>query len=337
MLSLFIVPIISKEFGYGVGLSLSAIAMFCALVFFMLFNRRFSLADNRAGKNGKHKLSMSIGLFAVGMLVAYIAGYVLKYSELSKWLMLIGSIIFIALYLAIAFKLPKYETKGMLIGLVLLLQSVLFWILYIQTSTTFVLFAYHNINLNILGYDIPAGATQMFNGFYIVVLSPILANIYLRFYNKGFDIGIPYKFAYGMLVNSICFFVLAMACSFFANAQHQISVLWLFIAYGFCSLAELLISAIGPSMVAKLLPKRIGGFAQGIWYLTLAIGMKIGGIIASFAASEYTTASDAAKTLAVYNHLFYEIGIIVLVVSIVILIIAKPLTRNMQQVLKHRT
>ena len=88
-------------------------------------------------------------------------------------------------------------------------------------------------------------------------------------------------------------------------------------------------------MVAKLLPQRFGGFAQGVWYLTSAVGMKIGGQISSVAADEYSS-NNAAQSLITYTHLFYTIGVVVIIVSLVFFIFLKPLNKAMLEVLKHK-
>lgn len=334
-IGLIIVPIISKMFNYTVGLSLCSLSMIFALVFYFIFRTRFKLLDNKVGRAEKGRKRMLVSLFILAIIIAFIVGLMLKNPQLSRIVLFVCSAIVLVIYLGVSFRLPKREAKGMIIALILLLQAVIFWILYMQTATSFTLFAYHNINLNFLGYQVPAGLTQAFNPFYIIILSPILANLYLRLYNKGCDVSIPFKFAFGIFVTSMCFILLGLAANFFANKNAQISVSWLFIAYGFYSFGELLVSAIGPSMVAKLLPKRFGGFAQGAWFLSSAIGMKLGGIISSNAASEYSS-NNPMQSLAIYQHLFYTSGIIVLILSVFLFIISKPISKSMNEVLKYK-
>ncbi|MBY0378881.1 MAG: oligopeptide:H+ symporter [Burkholderiales bacterium] len=334
--SILLVPVISKIFGYNIGLSLCAVGMVCALGFYFLFKERFALLDNQIGKNKQNKLPVMVVLTLLGCLLGYVAGLVLSNVELSKDILFIGGFIFVVVYLIMAFRLPRYELKGMLLAFILLLQSIVFLILYMQTSTSFVLFAYHNINLSFLGYNVPAGVTQVFNPICIMILSPVLANLYLSFHKQGCDIGIPYKFLVGIFSTGICFILLAIAANFFADSNSQISFGWLFVAYIFYSLGEMLVAALGPSMVAKLLPKRFGGVAQGFWFLFVAIGLKLGGVIASKTASEYNVINPA-ESLKVYMHLFYSLGIIVVIISIVFYFITKPLVRVMNEVMEHRS
>jgi POT family proton-dependent oligopeptide transporter len=231
------------------------------------------------------------------------------------------------------FRLPKHESQGMFVALILLIQAIVFWILYMQQATSLTLFAYHNVRLYILGYSIPAGSTQSFNGLFIILLSPIMANLYMFFSKKkSGDLGIPTKYMLGIFITSLCFIILGLATTYLADPNSKISIIWLFLAYGFYSLGELLVSALGASMVSKLMPKRFGGFAQGIWYLSSAVGMKIGGQISSNVVSEYHGA-DLALSLKVFQSFFYKTGIIALVISLLLIVFLKPLNNKMKEIL----
>ena len=332
---LLIIPIVSKCYSYSVGLSLCSFGMIIALLSYLMVKQRFILSDNQVGKNPKNKNKIMLGLFAISIVAAYFLGRLLENLVICQTIFYIFTILILVIYLVISLKLPKHEARGMHVALILLLQSIVFWILYMQTATSMTLFAYHNVNLNFLGYVVPAGVTQAFNPFYIVLGSPILANLYMFFHKKGMDVGIPTKFAVGILITSFCFILLGFASSFFANNSSQISVGWLFLAYGFYSFGELLVSALGASMVTKLLPKRFGGFAQGIWFLAASVGMKIGGQVSSQAVGQYS-GFNAADSLKVFTHLFYTTGIIVIIISGFIFMILKPLRRAMNEVMQHK-
>jgi POT family proton-dependent oligopeptide transporter len=183
---------------------------------------------------------------------------------------------------------------------------------------------------------IPAGITQAFNPFFIILLSPFLANLYMRFYNSGREISIPFKFALGTLVTGICFLFLAFGC-LFPDANGQISLIWCFIAYGFYSLGELLVSAIGSAMVAKLLPARLGGFAQGMWFLSSAIGMRLGGQVSTYAAVKNNSVLTNFQILSEYQSLFIKLGVITVVVGVLLFIFVKYLDVSIKSVLLSKT
>jgi len=57
-----------------------------------------------------------------------------------------------------------------------------------------------------------------------------------------------------------------------------VSMIWLILVYLFHTLGELCISPVGLSYVSKLVPARMIAFMFGIWYLAIAIGMKLAGM-----------------------------------------------------------
>ncbi len=334
-LSFAIVPFVAKSFGYSIGLYLSCIAMCVSLLLYIIFKNKFDSVDNQIGKSGKNKLKLSLLCFFGTLCVSYPISLILADSELSLLLLVGAAVLFTIIYFLVAFRLPRHELRGMLIAFILLLQAILFWVLCMQTSTSFVLFARHNIDLTIFGFTIPVGSTQIFNSIHVIAFSPILANLYILLEKKGIHLNIPYKFTAGIFITGCCFLLLGFSSTFFVNSAYQISIIWLFASYGFYSVGELLISALGPSMVAQLLPKRLGGFAQGMWYLTCAVGMRLGGMLSSMEANEYDT-SNPSQSLHVFNQMFYQIGFSIVLISVLLFFIAKPLTRQINQALAHR-
>ena len=227
----------------------------------------------------------------------------------------------------------KLEARGMYTALVLMIVAIIFFILYIQMATSMTLFALHNVRLTFLGYEVPAGVTQSLNPVFIILLSPILANLYIAFLRVGVNYNIPAKFVTGIFLAGFCFLVLAFGGHFFADANSKISVIWMVLGYAFYSLGELLVSALGASMVAKLLPQRFGGFAQGMWYLSAAIGMRLGGQLSGMAAIGDGNISDASTTLSIYVDLFYKLGFATVLIAFLLLFAIRSLSKSMQYVL----
>ncbi len=332
--SMVLVPIIMQVFGSSVALGMCAFGMLVALLLYVIFYQRFKLADNNTGRNGKNMLLKIFLIVIAALVLSYICSLLLNNLEYSKIALYIISIIVVLIYFYIAINLNKNEAKGMYVALVLLIQSVVFWILYIQTATSMTLFALHNVRLNILSYTLPAGITQSFNGFFIIVLSPILANWYIYQHKKGRPITIPVKFVSGIFITSLCFITLAVAGTFFADNNAQISIIFLVLAYLIYSLGELLVSAIGLSMVSQLLPKRLGGFAQGVWFLCSAIGIKIGGQLSGSLMIDSN--ADNLTILHAYVKLFYKLGLFACVLALIFTFMLKPLSRSLKQVLENR-
>ncbi len=336
LFSMIIVPIISKVFDYKTGLMLNMISMIVAFVFYIIFKSRFRLADNNTGKNGSNLLIKILIVVVVGSVLAYLLGIMLSHSKLSTIFLYLFAGIVIAIYLFTASRCNHKEAKGMYVALILIAFAILFYLLYMQQATSMTLFALHNVRLNILGFDVPAGVTQALNPFFVVFLSPLLANLYMKLHKDKVNYTIPAKFLTGIFLTGICFITLAIAAQFSADNNSQVSVAWMFLAYAFFSIGELLVSAIGPSMVVQLLPKRFGGFAQGIWFLSSAIGIKTGGQLSSYVAMD--TVKDVAPNVILHSYInfFYKLGIVIFIIVMVLSFSVKSLNKAINDITSHK-
>ena len=97
-------------------------------------------------------------------------------------------------------------------------------------------------------------------------------------------------------------------------------------SYGLSAIGELLISGLGLSMISKLVPQRLIGFLMGAWFLTNAVSAVLGGWVATL-----TTVSkdivDPLQTLPVYSHVFTQIGLVTLGVTVVMALLVPVLNR----------
>jgi len=334
--SMIIIPFVAQKTSYGFGIGLCGIGMFIALLSYFALHRNFVNADNEVGQSGGNKFMIMLGISLVGIVVAYGLGLLLRNPALSKVLLFTVAIIVALIFFMVRSKLRNFEQKGMIIAFILLIQSIFFWVMYMQMSTSLTLFAVHNVRNDILGITIPPEVTQSFNPFYIFLLSPILATLYVKSEHSGKPISIPAKFAYGMLVCGFAYLLLAAGC-LLHDANGQISMIWLFLAYGLYSLGELLISAIGLSMVSKLMPLRLGGFAQAVWFVTTAVGQKFGGMLAGFGSVDESTTISNFDILHGYQMLFIGIGIAATIIALVIFVFVKRLAQNMREVMEDKT
>ncbi len=334
--SMIIIPFVAARTSYGFGIGLCGIGMFISLVSYFLLRKNFVNSDNETGKKAGNKLITMLIISAVAVVLAYGLGLLLRNPELSRKVLFTFAAAVLVVYLVVRFKLHEaFERKGMTIALILLFQSILFWIMYMQMSTSLTLFAVHNVRNDVLGITIPPEVTQSFNPFYIFLLSPILASMYVKSEQKGSPISIPGKFAFGMFVCGLAYLLLAVSC-FLSDANATISMIWLFLGYGLYSLGELLISAIGLSMVSKLMPARLGGFAQASWFMASAIGMKFGGMMAGFGAVDESKVTSNFDILHGYQALFTYIGVGATVFSLILFVFVKPLAKAMREVMEHK-
>ena len=116
---------------------------------------------------------------------AGIVGYILGLPILGKVLFFtfLASIIGIPIWSVRAGTRAEFEM--MLAAIVLIVFNVVFWTLFEQAGSSLTLFADRNTDLHIFGLPISAGQTQFFNAFFIVVLAPIMAKLWITLARRG--------------------------------------------------------------------------------------------------------------------------------------------------------
>ncbi|AFJ43554.1 amino acid/peptide transporter [Francisella orientalis str. Toba 04] len=89
--------------------------------------------------------------------------------------------------------------------------------------------------------------------------------------------------------------------------------------------SELSLSAIGLSIITKIAPKGFVALYMGIWLLTLGVGGKLGGFLASFF---YISDSDLGLSKANMSDGLDTFIVIAILTSMVILLLRKFVNRN---------
>ena len=139
--------------------------------------------------------------------------------------------------------------------------------------------------------EISAPIFQQFNPFYVVALTPFSMALFGALAKKGKEPSAPRKIAYGMVVATLAYVVMAVACIdlLTPNAQELARVTGdatfvnanvLIYTYLILTFAELLLSPMGISFVSKVAPPKYKGMMMGGWFVATAIGnylVSIGG------------------------------------------------------------
>ncbi len=247
-------------------------------------------------------------------------------SPIANLVLIVLSIVVTIFFFREAFRLDKTGRNKMFVAFILMIEAVLFYILYAQMPTSLNFFAINNVHHEILGFAINPVSFQALNPFWVVVASPVLAAIYTRLGSKGKDLTMPMKFTLGMFLCALGFLTAAAAGMWFADAQGLTSPWFIVLVYLFQSLGELLISALGLAMVAALVPQHLMGFILGMWFLTQAAAFLLGGYVATFTAVPENI-TDPLQTLPIYTGVFSKIGLVTLAVTVVMAIMVPWLNR----------
>ena len=124
--------------------------------------------------------------------------------------------------------------------------------------------------------EIPASWFGVLNSLYIITFAPLFSKWWESKYNPSANV----KFGIGMLLLGLGMAVVAFGSRNIAPGAQtaSVSIVWLILVYLFHTLGELCVSPVGLSYVSKLVPARMIAFMFGVWYLAIAIGMKLAGM-----------------------------------------------------------
>lgn len=327
LLSLSLAPVIADKYGYAVTYNLCGVGLVVALLVY--FCCRGMVRDIGSEPDTKSVNFKNLLLVLIGTVVmVYICAWLMHNVKVANIVLIVLSIIVIFFFFREAFKQKKSDRNRMYVAFILMIEAVLFYILYAQMPTSLNFFAINNVHHEILGIAINPVSFQALNPFWVVVASPILASLYTRFGAKGKDLTMPAKFTLGMFLCSLGFLTAAAAGLWFADAQGLTSPWFVVLVYLFQSLGELMISALGLAMVAALVPQYLMGFILGMWFLTQAAAFLLGGYVATFTAVPEGI-SEPLQTLPIYTSVFSKIGITTFVIAIIMAAMVPWLNRMM--------
>ncbi|ELO1814558.1 dipeptide/tripeptide permease DtpA [Vibrio fluvialis] len=319
--SMIITPIVAERAGYGVAFGVSAIGLAITAVNFIICQGMLKSVGSPADLKPVNK-SYLLAVIIGSIIASFVCSYLLQNLSLAHGILVIAGLTIVSFYFKEAFSITGLERQKMLVAFVLMLQGIVFFVLYFQMPTSLNFFAIHNVSHDILGFNVEPEQFQALNPFWIMLASPVLAMIYGKL---GDRLAMPFKFAIGMGLCALSFLILSWGANF-ANTDGIISSNWLILCYAFQSIGELLVSGLGLAMVAQLVPQRMMGFAMGMWFLTSATAAVIAGWVASLTSVPSHIASST-ESLAIYGDVFGKIGYATAAITVITFLIAPKLAK----------
>ncbi len=128
-------------------------------------------------------------------------------------------------------------------------------------------------------------STELFqsaNPIYIVAFTPLLLGLFGFLKRKNMEISTPLKITLGMVVAGLSSLTMVFAARSANIYLDKTSMSWLLSTYAIFTVAELMISPIGLSLVSKLAPARLTAVMMGAWFLVNSIAGKVSGMMASY-------------------------------------------------------
>jgi len=212
--------------------------------------------------------------------------------------------------LLLVMRIPRYDnvTRDRMLAVIFFaVVTTFFWALFEQAPGSLTIFAKENTNrvlegssamtfkvVNSLMTIIPLGIItwvlsklfkQTFGRFAMsnIILGIIIAfaPLFSKWWESKYNPSANMKYAIGMLLLGMGMAVVAVGASGIpvgGKAAVGVSIFWLVFVYLFHTLGELCVSPVALSYVSKLVPGRMIAFMFAMWYIAVAIGMKLAGV-----------------------------------------------------------
>ena len=290
------------------------------------FAYRYTLYDNVTEKRDQLPLSRISIVKLIGYLATIYAFSLCAYAHIvfANWVITFGCIFGIIWFLIQTYTLSGTSRYKQAIAGLLIIEAIVFFVIYNQTNSTLVLFAQHNSNAKMLGLTMSPAQYQMLNPLLILLIGLQLP----RFYRMFPRFSIPYQFACGTIIAGSALLILA------AGATHatdgMINGNWIALTYILITLAELWVSAIGLSMIGLYCNNQALGFAMGTWYLGCSLSNTLSGRIAQWVAIPNTITSATAR-LSIYQHYYHHMGATACLLGGIMLLTAYYIQRGFNQ------
>ena len=335
-----ITGLLGEKYGFHWGFAAAGIGMLFGLIWFAVRSGKtlgnIGIERSRdpdptiqAGYETRVKVVVAVGLVIIALMVILAATgvIVLDPQVLGGYMLyvLVGLAVAFFIYMFVAGRLNSDERKRVIVIGVLFVFAAIFWAAFEQAPTSLNLFAKDFTERHIGSFEVPALWFQSMNSAFIIIFAPVFAIIWTWLGARNINISAPAKFALGLFMAGIGFFIMIFPANMLVESGGliKVSAWWLAISYLFQTFGELLLSPVGLSSMTKLAPRRFVGQMMGIWFLAASVGNLIAGLVGG---------SVDPEKLEQTPQLFTGTTIALMASAVVLFVLAFPISRMMKKV-----
>ena len=220
--------------------------------------------------------------------------------------------------------LDANEKKRTIVIAVLFIFSATFWSAYEQAPTSLNLFAKDFTDRRIGSWEMPIVWLQSVTPIFVLLLSPVFAAVWLGLSRRKIDLSSPAKFSFALFATGLSFLVMVAATNRVISGGGvgvKVSVFWLILTYFLQVVGELALSPVGMSSVTKLAPHRFVGQMMGVWFMSIALGNLVAGLIGGNVDPEKLN-----EMPALFQHTAYTLFIGAAILAVLVVPIRKMMT-----------
>ncbi|MED7818564.1 MULTISPECIES: peptide MFS transporter [unclassified Francisella] len=268
--ALFIASLLKDNYGFGAPFYSSMIVSACMLcmlvVGFKFLNKH--IIDFKLTLSVTIKVALLLGVYIVALFYIFEQPIIANFSII---IALVGSIVILIL------SIKKSSIKKVIVAGIFFALSIIYWGLYFQMFISLLLFTQYSVDNSLLN---PSQFLSI-EALSVLFFASILGKFWIYLDKRGSRIEDVDKFNIAFVLMIVTFLIILV--SILASSQGvKVAEYGIIFGYIILGISELSLSAIGLSMITKIAPKGFVALYMGIWLVTLGIGGKLGGFIASF-------------------------------------------------------
>ena len=307
---------LGQTVGWSAGFGLAGLGMLAGYLVFVLNKPRLEghgeppdparLARPVAGPLNREGLIYAAALTGIALV-----WLIVRQFEMMGWLLGAAWLVVLGYLVWEMTRLGQAGRERLMLALVLVAGSIVFFTLFEQAGTSLNQFAERNTALPSNGFwTITPAQTQTFNAGFILIFAPAFAWLWARLGQRGRDPNPLVKFGLGLIQVGAGFFVLVWGARY-ADAAFRTPVIFLALAYLLHTTGELCLSPVGLSEMTKLAPARMISTVMAVWFLASSAAEWLAGNVARLTQAETVGGQllDPGKALATYTHVFQTIGL----------------------------
>ena len=302
--------LLGETVGWWAGFGLAGVGMAAGFVVFVLGKKHL---EGKGEPPNPELLRKPIAGPITREWVIYLGGvlgvipiwFLVQSNQLVGWALgasVVLSLLFIAWF--IGTQCNKVERERMMLAMVLVFGSVVFFTLFEQAGTSLNLFADRNVDL----MGITAAQTQSFNAGFILIFAPIFAAMWAYLGARGRTPNPTLTFGLGLLQVGLGFLVVVWTQGLAVEYRMPLYILGLL--YLLHTTGELFLSPVGLSQITKLSVAKVVSFMMAVWFLASSIAQFVGGRIAGLMGTETVGGQvlDSAAAFATSMDGFNKLG-----------------------------
>ena len=315
-LGTILVGYLGETIGWSYGFGLAGIGMVVGLLIFVVGKPAL---QGRGEAPAALTQAREWSLYGIGIGAVAVIWMLIQYTSVIQNLLIVTGLAMLGYTLYEAFKLPKEPRERIFAMLFLIALNPLFWGLFEQAGGSLNLYTDKFVDKG----GVPTSLFQSINPIYIVMLAPLFAALWQYLGRKGLEPSAPAKFGLALTQVGLGFLVFVWGANSVGGAALT-PVLFVFLIYLLHTTAELCLSPVGLSAMARLAPLHLASFVMGAWFYMTAVGNFVAGKI-----GEATGGEGGAMSRELVLDIYWQIGWIAIGISVVVLAVSPIVKRWM--------